>query len=921
MKLSIIDRILKPIFVLASLPLALTAQEQYVPLKYANESIEVVFGRAGIQSITSHDDIKKANPVGGHWGSSSVVYKIGDGDWLNLYRDETVISKSDSSVIYTDFIEGMPLKMTREFVLEGERIKWNISVESETEYPVLIGDIAIPLPWQTPSGDNPEFIFENCFTKHHFISGDASFIFFTKPSGQPPFLLITTDDNTSLEYFNNQGGYSAYIHSAHMAEIDTAGNWRQKHTSVLLQPKGFPGSKLSYGFSIQWASDWDDLRNKLFSEGLFDTRVVPGMTVPNDLTARFSLHTKNTIDSIVAEFPSETSIKFLGKKRGDNYIYEVAFSKPGENMLTVFYNSGKKTYLEFFSTEPLETLFKKRASFIVNSQQHRVPGKWYDGLFSIYDMKNSVLRGPDNTDGYDYWWGYVLASDDPALCKAPFVAAKNVYYPDRDEIKAVEYYLENFVWGGLQRTDREEPYPYGIYGTPNWMVNRDPLLRAGVKDRNLDKMNIWRSYDYPHVIMLYYHMFQIADLYPDLVNYLDSEGYLERAWQTARAYFIYPYEILPWYDTYKWGCYNEVVIESLIGSLEEKGRQTEADWLRNEYEKKVKYFIYDDKYPYRSEYSIDRTAFESSYAFARYGALNEMRPDSNLWYDVKLKKWWSHPVVSKDSALSFMLKQNFAGLAVRGWLETKYFLLGSDFTLSSDRSCLSYMARMGGWSILDYGLRFADKPYDWLQLGYASYLSSWALMNTGTEESNYGFWAPGKENDGATGWAFMAAKSGMAWNRKEEPRGAWRYDGEADLGYGAAVRMASTVLANDPHFGWFAYGATLEIKNKKFNIIPKDGLRCRFWIVDGKQRTGIELQHDGFKRGQPIVFSEKSGTISFSIENRSGNTHTTRMTLWSADAWDVYVNGDKISAYLPGGSDDIELPISVNENNILLKRK
>ena len=40
-------------------------------------------------------------------------------------------------------------------------------------------------------------------------------------------------------------------------------------------------------------------------------------------------------------------------------------------------------------------------------------------------------------------------------------------------------------------------------------------------------------------------------------------GYLERAYQTARAYFTYPYEILPWYETYKWGCYNELVIVPL----------------------------------------------------------------------------------------------------------------------------------------------------------------------------------------------------------------------------------------------------------------------------------------------------------------------------------------------------------------------
>jgi hypothetical protein len=92
-----------------------------------------------------------------------------------------------------------------------------------------------------------------------------------------------------------------------------------------------------------------------------------------------------------------------------------------------------------------------------------------------------------------------------------------------------------------------------------------------------------------------------------------------------------------------------------------------------------------------------------------------------------------------------MERQLAAGLSVRGWLETSYYQLGAD-------PGLSYMAAMGGWSILDYALNFSERPGDWLQLGYASYLSSWCLVNSGLPESNFGFWFPGKENDGAAGW-------------------------------------------------------------------------------------------------------------------------------------------------------------------------
>ncbi len=416
-----------------------------------------------------------------------------------------------------------------------------------------------------------------------------------------------------------------------------------------------------------------------------------------------------------------------------------------------------------------------------------------------------MLRGPDNTDGFDFFYGFVLAGDDPALSKAPLVAAKNVYLPDDNEIKSLEYHIKNYVWGGLQRTDTELPYPYGIYSVPNWFISRDKFLFAGIRNSGLNMLNIWRSYDYPHMVMLYYHMFQIAEYYPEKVKYLDAEGYLERAFQTAKAYFIYPYEIYPWEDTYKWGTMNEVVILPLMADLERYGRKEDADWLRNEWEKKVKYFVYDDKYPFHSEYATGSTAMASSYAIAKYGTLNPMKPDTNLWFDTNLKKWWSHPDVKPEDSRLFMDRQNLANLAIRGALIPAYYNLGT-----TPRLC--YRSRMGGWAILDFGLQFADKPWDWLQWGYAAYLGSFALMNTGTPASNYGYWYPGKKNDGATGWEFNPGKASKRFNwgkLRNVPHGAQPYDGEADLGLGAVMRMAATVITDDPLFGWLAYGGEL----------------------------------------------------------------------------------------------------------------
>ena len=855
-------------------------------------------------------------PPGGRLGEPVLKYKIGEGDWLDVYTSERSFAAEPQagSLTYTDFAQGAPIKMVQRFRTDGTVLDWTIDIETVMDFPVVIGDLAFLLPWRFPFGENPQVIFEKTHTKHQFISGHGSFLYFVKPNGEPPYLVVTVHPGTKLEYYASEGrgGYRAFVHSSLTGGNETRGTWRQGHTSLKLGSAGAPDNKASYGIRFQWANSYDEIRDILYREGLFDIRIVPGMTVPEDLSAQFALHTKARIESVTPEFPKETRLIDLGEKKPGYHIYQVEFKRLGENLITINHDGGRKTHLEFFATEPLETLIKKRSGFIAGRQQHRDPSKWYDGLFSVYDMKNKVLRGPDNTDGFDFWWGYVLACDDPALCKAPFVASKNVHFPTREEIAAVEYYLEHFVWGKLQRTDKETPYPYGIHGVPNWKVSRDPAKRAAIENRNLDKMKIWRSYDYPHVVMLYFHMYEIAKKYPGTTKYLDAPGYLERAYQTARAYFIYPYEILPWYETYKWGCYNELVILSLIDALEKEGFRDRADWLRAEWEKKVKYFVYDDKYPFRSEYAVDRTAFESSYALAKYGATREMKPDTNLWFDKRLEKWYSHPVVKKEDSRAFMDRQLKAGLAVRGWLETAYYLLGADFTASSDTGSMSYMAAMGGWGILDYAVNFAPVPYDWLQLGYASYLSSWSLMNTGRPETNYGYWFPGKENDGAAGWQFLTAKYGRAWIRKEMPRGAWHYDGEIDLGYGAGLRTAATVLTCDPIFDWLAYGGALTIDRDSVSIIPRDGLRQRFYAVLAEERLKIELDRDGFASGQRIDTDKNLNKVRFIMENRTGDAHATMLNIFPMGkaSYIVYQDGGKIGVAKAGTETAIEIKVS-----------
>lgn len=902
----------------------------------------LAWNRGGITSLKLQADVYETDYIwqGETLGDVVIRYRIDGEDW----REVTAFASGDVRTVevadggsWTFRYAGtgqLPrgirdFRLTEQFVLQGDSLVWTLHFCNDADRPLELGDIALPLPFNRQFVEDNLTNYTRVVARHSFISGHGSFIFWERPNGVGPYLVMTPLEGTKLEYYEEhdehdrsrsvRAPYWAYVHSAASGAAETRGTWRQPHTSVPLAPKGTPGDEITYGFKFRWADDYAGVRDVLYEEGGFDVHVVPGMTVPVDLFATFSLRTKHRDHTITPEYPEQTQVEYLGERQSDTQVYRVSFARLGENLLTVNYGDGKYMVLEFFVAEPLETLIGKRAAFLVYKQQHRDPSKWYNGLFSVWDMRHGVLRGPDDTDGFDGWWGYVLACDDTALPKAPFLAAKNVHYPVQEEIAAIEYYIEHFVWGKLQRTDREEPYPYFVYGVPNWYENRFHEQGFGSSGKGLE--HVWRGYDYPHIIMLYFHMYQIAKMYPGMTKYLDKDGYLARAVGTARAHFnLAGVSDLPQgargYWAYTLGLFNELLIIDLIEALYEEGRDEQADWLKGEWEKKVKYFVYDDPYPFDSEYPFDTTAFETSHAIAKYGLANPMQPDEELWYHKYKDKWYSHPEVKRADFAAFMEKQIQSNIALRGWVEPAYYLLGGDYRGGiSSRYALSYMSQMGGWAITDYALYYAEDPATYLRLGYASYLSSWALMNTGTPETDYGYWYPGEENDGASGWAITPEKYGPMWIRKDNCRGAWFYDGEIELGYAGALRTAATIVVDDPLFGLFAYGGLLTENGGALEVIPRDGLRKRFHVIQGERRLHLLLNRDGFAADSPIVVGEELHEIRFTLENRTLDEHATTLHVAGLPAgnYDVIINGQPVGPIRFGetGWVTVRLPVGL----------
>ncbi len=739
------------------------------------------------------------------------------------------------------------LAIKTSFRVEPDALFWDVEVQNLSGQAVELGDLSLPLPMNTTFlADKPAW---SSVLKHSFISGDGSFIYWMRSNSVGPYLLMTPMKGTSLEYFHAEHGYQVFIHSKASIEKvqNRGGRWRQPASNAVLAPAGRPGSDVRYGFKFQWAEDYSAVRQALVDNGLIDVHVLPGMTVPSDLFAVVALRTRTKIDSVEAEFPHQTQIESLGS-RGDFQLFKLQFNKLGENRVMVRYGNGQHMYLEFFSCEPVETMIAKRAGFIAGHQL-KDDSKWYDGLFREWNMESQVALDPDHYDRIKGWRIYEVTCDDPGLSKPAFLAAKNAEFPVQSEVSALDYYVKHFVWGGLQRTT-EETHTYGIYGIPDWKRNRDSA-DPGPKG----KLHIWRAYDYSHIILMYFSLYRIARHRPQIKTGLKAEEYLRRATGTALAMFTVPMEIANW-SAYETGFYNEVVVVSLIEALQSEGLTEDAGKLRGHWERKARFFITENPNLFGSEYAFDSTGFESTHALARYAMLHTQTPNAARAIGI-----------SHVKAEAFLKTQIDANIFCRGSIEPAYYLLGSDYRAGGGNDyTLSYMSQMGGGSVLDYGLNFAEKPDEFLRLGYASILSSWALLNSGTPGSDYGYWYPGKANDGGAGGGFEPAAMGTTWLGQPHHRGSWYYSCEIDLGFCGALRSAATILSDDPIFGRFCLGGDWSKSGDLLEILPKDGVRRRIHLMLGTGRLHLSTDLARFSDTTPVRLKENLSEIHFSLE-------------------------------------------------------
>lgn len=560
------------------------------------------------------------------FGELMFKYRLSSGSWqtaLTQSSGDVRMQSNNKNTVTVTYLNSSNtngiknFKVIETYSLVDDSLQWSIQLTNTSSQTLEIGDLGMPLPFNEiwPGGT----VYEERVLYHANIAYSNSYVYVTRPSGVGPLLLMIPDASTGAgwEYrdrwvksehngsswaSNDSWPDGLQVYYIHSNVIKSTNRGYLSNTSLILAP----GQSKTYTFKLFKAADQKAMKEKLYTEGLIDVNVVPGMIVPANQTAKFDLHTSQKINSVTAQYSGETTITSLGTVNTDHKIYSLKMNHLGQNNITINYGSGEKTVLQFYAIEPIDSALQRHATFMVNNTQWGATGDIRAYVFDDWMMDTKSKR--NNFSGYMGW------GDDWGLTHAQFLAEKNAQSPIAAEITALDNYLEYCVWNNVM-----VPSTYQVHDWLNTPHYTDDLYRA---------------FAYPHVANTYYGMYKIVRFYPSFISYKNpATTYL------LRAYHVMHNGMAMSTGT---GLMGESSVPEIIAALKKEGYPTEANTLVNDCSNKYNDYR-SQAYPYGSEYIYDNTGEESGYMVAKMNnnktmmsKINEKtrasRGSQPLWY-------------------------------------------------------------------------------------------------------------------------------------------------------------------------------------------------------------------------------------------------------------------------------------------------
>jgi hypothetical protein len=503
-----------------------------------------------------------------------------------------------------------------------------------------------------------------------------------------------------------------------------------------------------------------------------------------------------------------------GKTKNGWIEYAVKAKIWGRARLTITYADHLQQSVNYKIIKPESEVVADNGEFLTTKQ-------WFEDPKDLFHRSPSVITYDDEkkeqvTQDRRAW--ICGLSDEGGAGSWLNAIMKQLIQPDQEEIKKLETFVNQTIWGGIQYSDGKLKYgvrksmffyepdsmPKGTYdstvkfgkpgGFPSWN-------RAGAEITD-------RSYNYPHVAAAHWVMYRLARNYSGLVTKQPWQWYLENAYHTAIAMM----EQAPFYAQY--GQMEGTVFILILEDLKREGYTDLAATLEKTMKGRADHWA-SLSYPFGSEMSWDSTGQEEVYMWSKYFGFDEKA------------------MVTLKAILAYMPTVPhwaYNGNARRYW----DFLYGGKLS-RIERMIHHYGSGLNAIPVLNQYRQTPDDLY-LLRVGYGGVLGTLSnITEEGFAPCAFHSFPTELKNDGISG--------------------------DYGSGYFGYAINTATYITNDAEFGWLAFGGNLSGKGNWINVELTTAAKSRIYLAT----VGLWLTLDAgeFKT---VSFNPKSKEVRVELE-------------------------------------------------------
>ncbi len=710
------------------------------------------------------------------------------------------------------FPPDFPLQLSRVWAVQDGKVILRFILRNPGTKAIEIGSLGIPLVFDNiMSGKGLDEAHALCSFSDPSIAIDAGYVQVTRLNGHGPVLLVVPEGKTPFEAYNPvlgergrdaqpelfhdptprnmtfEGFYDWMVASRAYQETEWKGveEWNPA-TSILLAP----GEERTVGLRFLVAPEIRSIEKTLAENNRPVAIGLPGYVLPKDQDGQLFLKYARQVAHIEIEPAGALEIVPGPATNGGWQRYEVKGSQWGRARVTLTYADGLKQSVQYFVTEPARDVASALGKFAFTKQ-------WFDDPADPFHRSPSVMsydREKNQIVSQDARVWIAGLSDEAGAGSWLAAAMKEYAQPDKQQIAQLESFVDGVVWGGLQAKDGA--HKYGV--RKSLFYYQPDQMPKGTYDRDLDwhswtswskeaSEDVGRSFNYPHVVALYWSLYRIARNHQGLVTHHDWQWYLDQAYETSMAMT----RLAPDYSQF--GQMEGDVFVAVLEDLRREGQTEKADTLEAVMRARAERWR-KQAYPFGSEMPWDSTGQEEVYAWTRHFGFDDKAQvtlDAVLGYMPTIPSW------------------GYNGSARRYW----DFLYGGKYP-RLERQLHHYGSGINAIPVLDAYRRHPDDLY-LLRIGYGGTMGA----ITGIDRQGFG------------SAAFHSYPDRMAFDP---------YTGDYGPNFFGHVWNAATYLVHDTEFGWLGFGGNVREEGGVITIEPRDTMRQRVYLAP----LGLWLQLD-----------------------------------------------------------------------------